>query len=156
MAWIWLYRYCFHHINGSHNVDFMLAVDISYEQDDSTELMLFKILWKVRDISKLITLRSDDLLLSGTLKCVGTMVVSDVRRARMIYDGMQLDTNRTPNEESPRMHEFQIRQRQLPMQSMGKLKKGCVKFPRGLQDYIGYDQGVLSHKYACEASSSES
>ena len=78
-------------ITDPHNVDIWLKVNGEPRQDDSTELMLFRINRQLADISKAMTLEKGDIVLTGTPKGVGAVTTGDVLSAGMRVGGKDVD-----------------------------------------------------------------
>ena len=68
-------------IPDPHNVNLFLRVNNEMMQDDSTNLMLFRIPRLLSDISQVMTLEKGDMVLTGTPKGVGSVNVGDTMRA---------------------------------------------------------------------------
>lgn len=78
-------------IPNPHDIQLWLSVNNQVKQQDSTELMLFRIGRQLQDISRVMTLEKGDLVLTGTPKGVGTVVTGDVIRAGINVGGKALD-----------------------------------------------------------------
>lgn len=78
-------------IPDPHNVNLYLSVNGETRQDDSTALMLFRIPRQLSDISRVMTLEKQDVVLTGTPKGVGEVKTGDVLRAGILVDGQELD-----------------------------------------------------------------
>ncbi|EAQ93605.1 hypothetical protein CHGG_01840 [Chaetomium globosum CBS 148.51] len=78
-------------IPDPHKIDLYLSVNDKVVQNDSTELMLFRIPRILSDISKVMTLEPGDIILTGTPKGVGPVVPGDVMRAGIRVDGKELE-----------------------------------------------------------------
>ncbi|KAH6651083.1 hypothetical protein F5144DRAFT_479603 [Chaetomium tenue] len=78
-------------IPNPHKIDLYLSVNDKVVQNDSTELMLFRIPRILSDISKVMTLEPGDIILTGTPKGVGPVVPGDVMRAGIRVDGKELE-----------------------------------------------------------------
>lgn len=78
-------------IPDPHNVELYLTVNNEVRQQDSTELMLFRIPRLLSDISKVMTLEPGDIVLSGTPKGVGPVVPGDIMRAGIRIGGKELE-----------------------------------------------------------------
>ncbi|KAK4160936.1 hypothetical protein QBC43DRAFT_324540 [Cladorrhinum sp. PSN259] len=78
-------------IPDPHNVELYLTVNDKVQQQDSTELMLFRIPQILGDISKVMTLEAGDIVLTGTPKGVGPVVPGDVMRAGIRVNGKELE-----------------------------------------------------------------
>ncbi|KAL1845258.1 hypothetical protein VTK73DRAFT_783 [Phialemonium thermophilum] len=91
-----------------HNAELYLTVNGKVQQQDSTELMLFRIPRILSDISKVMTLEPGDIVLSGTPKGVGPVVPGDVIRAGIRVGGKELEEARVevPVEESTGAYEY--------------------------------------------------
>jgi len=91
-----------------HQVSLYLTVNGKPRQDDSTELMLFRIPKILSDISKVMTLEKGDIVLTGTPKGVGSVVPGDVMRAGLKVGGTELEEGKIEVEvkESTSTYEF--------------------------------------------------
>ncbi|KAK3904314.1 hypothetical protein C8A05DRAFT_42585 [Staphylotrichum tortipilum] len=78
-------------IPDPHNIELYLTVNGKVQQNDSTELMLFRIPRILSDISKVMTLEAGDIILTGTPKGVGQVVPGDVMRAGIRVNGKELE-----------------------------------------------------------------
>jgi 2-keto-4-pentenoate hydratase/2-oxohepta-3-ene-1,7-dioic acid hydratase in catechol pathway len=78
-------------IPDPHNVEIYLTVNDKVQQQDSTELMLFRIPRILSDISKVMTLEAGDIVLTGTPKGVGPVVPGDVMKAGIRVNGKELE-----------------------------------------------------------------
>ena len=78
-------------IPDPHKIELYLTVNNEVRQNDSTELMLFKIPRLLSDISKVMTLEPGDIVITGTPKGVGPVVPGDVMRAGIRIDGKELE-----------------------------------------------------------------
>ncbi|AEO53211.1 hypothetical protein MYCTH_2294243 [Thermothelomyces thermophilus ATCC 42464] len=78
-------------IPDPHKIELYLSVNGKVRQDDSTELMLFRIPRVLSEISKVMTLEPGDIVLTGTPKGVGPVVPGDVMRAGIRVDGKELE-----------------------------------------------------------------
>ncbi|KAK4449259.1 hypothetical protein QBC34DRAFT_299575 [Podospora aff. communis PSN243] len=78
-------------IPDPHNIELYLTVNNEVRQNDSTELMLFRIPRILSDISKVMTLNPGDIVITGTPKGVGPVVPGDVMRAGIKIDGKELE-----------------------------------------------------------------
>ncbi|KAK4231756.1 hypothetical protein QBC38DRAFT_203455 [Podospora fimiseda] len=78
-------------IPDPHNIELYLTVNDKVRQQDSTELMLFRIPQILGDISKVMTLEAGDIILTGTPKGVGPVVPGDVMRAGIRINGKELE-----------------------------------------------------------------
>lgn len=78
-------------IKDPHNVELWLKVNGEMKQNDSTELMLFRIGRQLADISKVMTLEKGDIVLTGTPKGVGPVVTGDVLEAGLKVDGKEIE-----------------------------------------------------------------
>ncbi|KAK3341195.1 hypothetical protein B0T25DRAFT_465088 [Lasiosphaeria hispida] len=81
-------------IPDPHNIELYLTVNDEVHQNDSTELMLFRIPRILGDISKVMTLEAGDIVLTGTPKGVGPVVPGDVMRAGIKIGGKELEEAR--------------------------------------------------------------
>jgi len=77
-------------IPDPHNIEIYLQVNGKYHQQDSTELMLFRIPRMLSDISKVMTLEKGDIVITGTPKGVGSVVPGDVMTAGIRVNGKEL------------------------------------------------------------------
>jgi acylpyruvate hydrolase len=78
-------------IPDPHNIELYLTVNNEMRQNDSTELMLFRIPRILSDISKVMTLEAGDIVITGTPKGVGPVVPGDVMRAGIKVNGKELE-----------------------------------------------------------------
>lgn len=78
-------------IPDPHKIELYLTVNDNVQQNDSTELMLFRIPRILSDISKVMTLEPGDIVITGTPKGVGPVVPGDVMRAGIRIDGKELE-----------------------------------------------------------------
>ncbi|KAK8049056.1 hypothetical protein PG994_010786 [Apiospora phragmitis] len=78
-------------IPDPHSVELYLTVNDKVHQNDSTELMLFRVPRILADISKVMTLEKGDIVLTGTPKGVGPVVPGDVMKAGIKVDGKELE-----------------------------------------------------------------
>ncbi|KAI9720389.1 MAG: hypothetical protein M1812_002895 [Candelaria pacifica] len=78
-------------IPDPHNAHLWLSVNNEMRQSDSTKLMLFQIPRLLSDISKVMTLRRADIVLTGTPKGVGPVNTGDVMRAGIKVDGQDIE-----------------------------------------------------------------
>lgn len=74
-----------------HNIGLYLTVNGQTRQEDSTNLMIFKIPTLLSSISSCMTLEPGDIILSGTPKGVGRVVVGDVMTAGIRVEGRELE-----------------------------------------------------------------
>jgi len=95
-------------IPDPHNIELWLTVNNEVRQQDSTELLLFRIPRLLSDISKVMKLEKGDIILTGTPKGVGPVVPGDVMRAGIRVNGKELDEAKleVPVEESTGAYEF--------------------------------------------------
>jgi acylpyruvate hydrolase len=77
-------------IPDPHAASLFLSVNGAPRQDDSTELMLFRIPRQLADISRVMTLHPGDIVLTGTPKGVGEVVTGDVMRAGVRVGGVEV------------------------------------------------------------------
>lgn len=73
-----------------HDVELFLSVNGETRQDDSTNLMLFRIPRLLSDISQVMTLEKGDMILTGTPKGVGSVNVGDTMRVGVKVGGTEL------------------------------------------------------------------
>ncbi len=78
-------------IPDPHKIELYLTVNNEVRQNDSTELMLFRIPRILSDISKVMTLEKGDIVITGTPKGVGPVVPGDIMRAGIRIDGKELE-----------------------------------------------------------------
>ncbi|KAL1843744.1 hypothetical protein VTJ49DRAFT_125 [Mycothermus thermophilus] len=78
-------------IPDPHNIELYLTVNGKVQQQDSTQLMLFRIPRILGDISKVMTLEPGDIVLTGTPKGVGPVVPGDVMRAGIRVNGEEVE-----------------------------------------------------------------
>ncbi|KAF2436389.1 hypothetical protein EJ08DRAFT_728918 [Tothia fuscella] len=81
-------------IPDPHNAKIWLNVNNESRQNDSTELMLFRIPRQLQDISRVMTLEKGDIVLTGTPKGVGTVVEGDVMTCGLSVGGKEIDEAR--------------------------------------------------------------
>ncbi|RYP34955.1 hypothetical protein DL767_004032 [Monosporascus sp. MG133] len=95
-------------IPDPHSIELYLTVNNEVKQQDSTELMLFRLSRILSDISKVMTLEQGDIVLTGTPKGVGPVVPGDVMRAGIKVDGKELEEAKieVKVEESTSSYEF--------------------------------------------------
>lgn len=77
-------------IPNPQDITLWLSVNNQVKQQDSTELMLFRIPRQLQDISRVMTLEKGDIVLTGTPKGVGTVVTGDVLRGGIKVGGKDL------------------------------------------------------------------
>lgn len=75
----------------SATVQLYLQVNGKDRQRDSTDLMLFQIPRMLSDISKVMTLEEDDVVITGTPKGVGQVKGGDVMSAGLVVDGKEIE-----------------------------------------------------------------
>ncbi|KAH8694113.1 fumarylacetoacetate hydrolase family protein [Talaromyces proteolyticus] len=78
-------------IPDPHNAFLRLSVGDQVKQEDSTNLMLYRIPRQLADISRVMTLEPGDLVLTGTPKGVGEVKAGDVMRAEIEVDGKRIE-----------------------------------------------------------------
>ena len=78
-------------IPNPQNVKLWLSINDEMRQDDSTELMLFRIPRQLSDISKVMTLEEGDIVLTGTPKGVGPVSTGDSLKAGLSVDGREIE-----------------------------------------------------------------
>jgi 2-keto-4-pentenoate hydratase/2-oxohepta-3-ene-1,7-dioic acid hydratase in catechol pathway len=95
-------------IPDPHNVELYLSVNGEVRQQDSTELMLFRIPRILSDISRVMSLEKGDIVLTGTPKGVGSVVPGDVMRAGLRVGGKEVEEAKIeiPVEESTRDYAY--------------------------------------------------
>ncbi|RYP54960.1 hypothetical protein DL768_000276 [Monosporascus sp. mg162] len=95
-------------IPDPHSIELYLTVNNEVKQQDSTELMLFRLPRILSDISKVMTLEQGDIVLTGTPKGVGPVVPGDVMRAGIKVGGKELEEAKieVKVEESTSSYEF--------------------------------------------------
>lgn len=71
-----------------------MEVNGQVRQDDNTGLMLFGIPRILQHVSGVFALEEDDLVLTGTPKGVGNVVLGDVITAGVSVDGIELEEGR--------------------------------------------------------------
>lgn len=81
-------------IPDPHNVELWLSVNDEVKQKDSTQLMLFPIPRILAEISQCMTLEQGDVVLTGTPKGVGSVVVGDVVKTGLRVDGKDVEEGR--------------------------------------------------------------
>ena len=77
-------------IPDPHDVELFLSVNGETRQDDSTNLMLFRIPRLLSDISQVMTLEKGDVILTGTPKGVGRVRAGDTMRVGVRVGGTEL------------------------------------------------------------------
>lgn len=77
-------------IPDPHDVELWLTVNGKDRQRDSTALMLFRIPRILSEISRVMKLEEGDMVLTGTPKGVGKVVVGDVMRAGVRVGGKEI------------------------------------------------------------------
>lgn len=95
-------------IPDPHNIELYLTVNGEVRQQDSTELLLFRIPRLLSDISKVMTLEKGDIVITGTPKGVGPVVPGDVMRAGIRVGGKEIEEAKmeVSVEESTGAYEF--------------------------------------------------
>ncbi|RYP87370.1 hypothetical protein DL769_000574 [Monosporascus sp. CRB-8-3] len=95
-------------IPNPHSIELYLTVNNEVKQQDSTELMLFRLPRILSDISKVMTLEQGDIVLTGTPKGVGPAIPGDIMRAGIKVDGKELEEAKieVKVEESTSSYEF--------------------------------------------------
>jgi 2-keto-4-pentenoate hydratase/2-oxohepta-3-ene-1,7-dioic acid hydratase in catechol pathway len=95
-------------IPDPHQVELHLSVNGEIRQQDSTELMLFRVPRILSDISKIMTLEEGDIILTGTPKGVGRVFPGDVLKAGIRVDGRELESAKIEVEvvESTGLYEY--------------------------------------------------
>ncbi|KAL8999683.1 MAG: hypothetical protein Q9169_001500 [Polycauliona sp. 2 TL-2023] len=78
-------------VSDPHDVELWLSVNDEMRQMDSTQLMLFRIPRILAEISQCMTLEEGDVILTGTPKGVGSVVVGDVMKAGLRVDGNEVE-----------------------------------------------------------------
>ncbi|KAM7215451.1 hypothetical protein V8F06_009211 [Rhypophila decipiens] len=78
-------------IPDPHKIELYLKVNDQVRQNDSTELMLFRIPRILSDISKVMTLLPGDIVLTGTPKGVGPVLPGETMYAGIKVDGKELE-----------------------------------------------------------------
>ena len=81
-------------IPDPHEAEVWLSVNGEKKQCDSTGLMLFRIPRILSDISKVMTLRKGDIVLTGTPKGVGSVKPGDVMTAGIRVGGVEVEQGR--------------------------------------------------------------
>jgi acylpyruvate hydrolase len=81
-------------IPDPHNATIWLNVNDEARQNDSTELMLFRIPRQLQDISRVMTLEKGDIVLTGTPKGVGTVVEGDILTCGLSVGGKEVEEAR--------------------------------------------------------------
>ncbi|OCK83856.1 hypothetical protein K432DRAFT_162474 [Lepidopterella palustris CBS 459.81] len=81
-------------IPDPHNAHLWLSVNGQVKQNDSTELMLFRIPRQLSDISRVMTLEKGDIVLTGTPKGVGSVTAGDVMKAGLKIGGRDIEESR--------------------------------------------------------------
>jgi len=75
-------------------VELYLSVNNEVRQQDSTNLMLFRIPRILGHISQIMTIEEGDLVLTGTPKGVGEVGIGDVMRAGVRVGGEEVEEGR--------------------------------------------------------------
>jgi len=83
-----------HKIPDPHEVELYLSVNNEVRQQDSTNLMLFRIPRILGHISQIMTIEEGDLVLTGTPKGVGEVGIGDVMRAGVRVGGEEVEEGR--------------------------------------------------------------
>lgn len=78
-------------IPDPHNIEVYLTVNGEVRQQDSTELLLFRIPRLLSDISRVMPLEPGDLVLTGTPKGVGLVVAGDVMKGGIRVNGKEIE-----------------------------------------------------------------
>lgn len=81
-------------IPDPHNIEVYLTVNDEIRQQDSTELLLFRIPRILSDISRVMPLEPGDLVLTGTPKGVGLVVAGDVMKGGIRVNGKEIEEAR--------------------------------------------------------------
>ncbi|KFX95870.1 hypothetical protein V495_08756 [Pseudogymnoascus sp. VKM F-4514 (FW-929)] len=81
-------------IPDPHDAEVWLSVNGEKKQSDSTGLMVFRIPRILSDISKVMTLRRGDIVLTGTPKGVGSVKPGDVMTAGIRVGGVEVEEGR--------------------------------------------------------------
>lgn len=82
-------------IPDPHQVELYLSVNGKMQQQDSTELMLFRIPRILSEISKVMTIEEGDIVLTGTPKGVGPVVPGDVMEFGVRVQGKEIEDGKT-------------------------------------------------------------
>ncbi|KAH6645831.1 hypothetical protein BKA67DRAFT_582476 [Truncatella angustata] len=82
-------------IPDPHNVELYLSVNGKIQQQDSTELMLFRIPRILSEISKVMTIEKGDIVLTGTPKGVGPAVPGDIMEFGVKVQGKEIEEGKT-------------------------------------------------------------
>ena len=93
-------------IPDPHDVELYLTVNSQVRQSDNTNLMLFRIPRQLSDISKVMTLERGDLVLTGTPKGVGSVLVGDVMKAGLKVGGKEIEAIEVGVEEKGGLYNF--------------------------------------------------
>ncbi|KAF3915963.1 hypothetical protein AA313_de0207154 [Arthrobotrys entomopaga] len=78
-------------IPDPHEAELYLSVNDAMKQQDSTNLMLFRIPRLFAHISQIMTIEEGDLVLTGTPKGVGPVRVGEKMKAGIRYDGVEIE-----------------------------------------------------------------
>ncbi|CAK7266558.1 hypothetical protein SEPCBS57363_002150 [Sporothrix epigloea] len=78
-------------IPDPHNIEIYLTVNDKIRQQDSTNLLLFRIPRILSDISRVMPLEPGDLVLTGTPKGVGLVVAGDVMKGGIRVNGKEIE-----------------------------------------------------------------
>lgn len=78
-------------IPDPHRIELWLKVNGETKQEDSTELLLFRIPRVLSDISRVVTLEEGDIVITGTPKGVGPVVPGDIMTAGIRVDGKEIE-----------------------------------------------------------------
>jgi acylpyruvate hydrolase len=81
-------------IPDPHNVRLILTVNGEARQDDSTELMIFRIPRQLSDIARVMSLEPGDIVITGTPKGVGRVDVGDRMQAAIEVNGKVIEESR--------------------------------------------------------------
>ncbi|KAK6358837.1 hypothetical protein TWF696_000017 [Orbilia brochopaga] len=78
-------------IPDPHEVELYLSINDAIRQQDSTNLMLFRIPRLLAHISEIMTIEEGDVVLTGTPKGVGSVQVGEKMKAGIKVQGVELD-----------------------------------------------------------------
>jgi len=91
-----------------HDAELYLSVNDTIKQQDSTNLMLFRIPKILSHISQIMTIEKGDLVLTGTPKGVGPVEVGDVMKAGIKIQGEELEEGKIEVQVAERSGPYQF------------------------------------------------
>ncbi|KAF3936650.1 hypothetical protein ABW19_dt0206024 [Dactylella cylindrospora] len=78
-------------IGDPHEAELFLSVNHAVRQQDSTNLMLFRIPRILAHLSQIMTIEEGDLVLTGTPKGVGPVKVGETMQAGIKFGGLEIE-----------------------------------------------------------------